>query len=65
LGILPSKNTLIHTVTGRKWQRGVKTKNPVNIGVYEVFCSKKMVGAEGIEPSTFWSRNKRTNHLIQ
>jgi len=36
---------------------GYKSKNPENIGVFEVFYSKKMVGAEGVEPSTFWSRS--------
>ena len=42
----------------RDSHKAVKTKNPKNIGVFEVFSSKKMVGAEGVEPSTFWSRTE-------
>ena len=44
-------------------QQAIKAKNPENIGVFEVFHSKKMVGAEGVEPSTFWSRTKRATRL--
>ncbi|MDD4102516.1 MAG: hypothetical protein PHU80_07785 [Kiritimatiellae bacterium] len=36
---------------------GHKHKKPGKHWRFRGFYSKKMVGAEGVEPSTFWSRN--------